>query len=155
MISWPLTLGHFVPQKSPNRAKSSNSFHWKLKGDRVLILTDLDSSMAKFFLNIFTVFDFGHLQVVNGVKVGPKIRTLCMSYLCKNWSFSKCFTWYLYNYETYLWSKFQLNLTLFTGVVAPQKTQNGISWTNNSKCFFRVKLRTANTRKLELGIQQL
>ena len=43
-----------------------------------MIFTDLDSSMAKFFLNIFTVFDFGHLQVVNwGSKLDQKFE-LCV-----------------------------------------------------------------------------
>ena len=38
-------LAHYptVPKKSPKRAKSNYSFHWKLKGDRALILTYSDS----------------------------------------------------------------------------------------------------------------
>ena len=41
-------------QKSPNRAKSYDSFQWKLKGDRALILIYLDNLMA--------IFDFDYLQ---------------------------------------------------------------------------------------------
>ena len=33
--------------------------------------------------------------------------------------FSKFFKWHLYKYEDFLWLKFQLSLTLFTGVIAP------------------------------------
>ena len=40
-------------QKSPYSAKVNYSFHWKLKADRALILTDLDNLMA--------IFNFGNL----------------------------------------------------------------------------------------------
>ena len=40
-------------------------------------------------------------------------------------SSSKCFTWHLYSYEDYLWPKFQLNQTFFTGVIAQKKPKNG------------------------------
>ena len=43
----------FVPEENPNNAKFNYSFHWKLKGDTALILTDLDNQM--------TIFDFSHL----------------------------------------------------------------------------------------------
>ena len=52
MTSWSLTLGPLhpiVPEKSPNRAKSNYNFHWKLKGDRFLILTYLDRELAIWF----------------------------------------------------------------------------------------------------------
>ena len=48
------------------------------------------------------------------VKVGRKAQTLGTSCLCKNSIFSKCFKRHLYNYENYLWAKYQLNLTFFT-----------------------------------------
>ena len=62
--SWPLTVGPFVPRKKPNRAKGNYSFHWKLKRDRALVLTDLDRQMARFFFRI-TLFDFRHLHELN------------------------------------------------------------------------------------------
>ena len=51
--TWSLTMSRFAPNKSPNSANVNYSFHWKLKGCRALILTDLDNLMA--------IFDFDHL----------------------------------------------------------------------------------------------
>ena len=49
-----------------------------------------------------------------------KPKTLgTLKILSKNQSFSKPIKWHLYNYEDYLWTKFQLNLTLLTGVFVP------------------------------------
>ena len=95
-ITWPLTLGLFVTEKSLNNAKGNYSFHWKLEGNRALILNGLDSMM--------TISDFGHVQEVNWVKVDPKTQNLGKSCHCKNSSSSKCFKWHLYNYEDYLWN---------------------------------------------------
>ena len=53
-----------------------------------------------------------------GLKLDQKLERWVKT-LCKNSSFSKSFKWHLYDYEDYLWSKFHLNLTLFTGVIAP------------------------------------
>ena len=39
-------FAHLHPKKISNRAKSYYSFHWKLKGDRALILIHLDNLMA-------------------------------------------------------------------------------------------------------------
>ena len=53
------------------------------------------------------IYDYDHLQ---GVNWGHR-RTKNSNFVhCKN----------LYNYEDYLWPKFQLNLTLFTKVIAPK-----------------------------------
>ena len=71
--------------------------------------------------------------------------------------FSKFFKWHLYKYEDFLWLKFQLSLTLFTGVIAPNPpkwAQQGLKQKKNS-CFFWVKLWTENIQKLNLGIQKV
>ena len=49
-------MSPFAPEKNPNSAKVNYSFHGKLKGDRTLILTGLESLMA--------IFDFGYLYGV-------------------------------------------------------------------------------------------
>ena len=52
-----------------------------------------------------------------GSRLHQALKTLgTLKILCKNLSFSKSFKWHLWNYEDYLWSKFQLKLKLFTGV---------------------------------------
>ena len=56
LIFVPRSTAHLQPKKIPNRTKSNYSFHWKLNGNRTLILAYLDSSMA--------IFDFGYLQGV-------------------------------------------------------------------------------------------
>ena len=57
MTSWSLTMGPPCTQKSTNGGNIYDSFQWKLKGDRSLILIYLD--------NLMVIFDFGHLQEVN------------------------------------------------------------------------------------------
>ena len=51
-------------QKDPSSAKVNYSFNWKLKGDRALILPDLDSLMA--------IFNFSHLSGVNWGQIWTK-----------------------------------------------------------------------------------
>ena len=68
------------------------------------------------------IFDFGYLQ---GVNLGQSWTKNSVKIFCKNLSFLKSFKWHLYNYEDYLWSKFQLNLMLFTGVIAPKPPKMG------------------------------
>ena len=80
-----------------------------------------------------------------------------MSCLCKNSSFSKGFKWRLYSYVD-LWSNFQLNLTKFSGFIAPNNPSKMSligSWIKKSRCFFPVKSRAAETQKLALGIQKV
>ena len=48
-----LSCYHFMFEHEPKQRKFNFSFHWNLKGDRALILTDLDSPIA--------IFDFGYL----------------------------------------------------------------------------------------------
>ena len=96
-----------------------------MKGDRALIWSYLDSQMP--------LYDFGHLQ---GVDWGQS-RTKNSNFgYCKNSSSSKFFKRPLYNYEDYLRPQFQLNLTLFTRVLAPKppKMDPIGSWTK--KTFF-------------------
>ena len=82
MASWSLTLGLFVPKISPNRAKSYYSFHWKLKGDRALILTYLDNPMI-WVVSILAIFK---KQI--GVKFGPKLITFSiLKIFVKIWAF--------------------------------------------------------------------
>ena len=76
--------------------------------------------------------------------------------------FQNLFKWNLYNYENYLWSKsaqsfFQFNLTLFTGVIAPNTPQNEPDWLVNQKssCFFWIKQRATNTQEMNLDIQKV
>ena len=106
-----------------------------MKGDRVLILIYLDSSMP--------IFDFGHLQEVNwGQSQATNSNLGTVKTLCKSLSFSKSFDWNLCNYENCLWSKFQLNLTLLTGVIAPKppKMDPIGSWTKKTLLFFLCKV---------------
>ena len=72
-----------------------------------MIWNYLDSQMP--------VYDFGYLQ---GLKFGQSQTKNSNFGYCKNSSFSKSFKWHFYNYEDYLWPNFQLNMTLFTGVIA-------------------------------------
>ena len=68
------------------------------------------------------IFDFGYLQGVNLSPSWTKTQTLStVKILCKNLSFLKSFKWHLYNYEDYMWSKYQLSLMLFTGVIPPKR----------------------------------
>ena len=62
---WPCP---FFSQKTAEiEQKVIAFFPGKGRGDRALILTYLDSSMAKVFSSqVFTFFDFGHLQGGNG-----------------------------------------------------------------------------------------
>ena len=53
-----------------------------------------------------------------------------------------------------LQSKFQLNLNLLTGVIAPQMGPIGSSRKKRS-CFFWVKSRAANNHKQKLGIRKV
>ena len=137
-------MSSFVPRKIPNSAKVNYGFHWKLKGDRALILTDLESLMA--------IFDFDHLQRVQiGVKVEPKTQTLDKSCHCKNLSSSKCFKWHLYNYENNLWPKVQLNQSLFTGGIAHKnpKMDPNRSWTKKAYWFLLAKVKNDKYSKAE------
>ena len=117
-IYGPVPISQSYPKTSPNRAKSNYSFHWKLKGDRALILNYLDSQLAVFY--------FGELQgVMWGQRWTKNWQFVYISCLCKNLSFPKCLKQYLYNYKDYLWSEFQLNLMLLVGVIAPKHTKIG------------------------------
>ena len=108
--------------------------------------------IAHWLFLILTIFR-GWIRV----KVGPKKHILGTSCFCKNSSFWKCFKWHLCNYKDYPWSTFQLNLMLFTGVIAPKfpKMDPIGSRTKKCSCLFWVKLRTANTQKPKLGIQKV
>ena len=113
---WPWAHYQFMPKKSPNRAKSYYIFHWKLKRDRALILNYLDNHLAIF----------GHLHGINwGQSWTKNWHFVYIPCLCKNSSFPKYLRQYLYNYEDYLWSEFQVNLMLFTGVIALKPTTMG------------------------------
>ena len=72
-----------------------------------------------------------------------------MSCLCKNLRFSKFFKWHLYNYEDCLWSKFQLNLTFFTGVIAlnPRKWAHRVM--NQKNLFLLGKVKNPKYSKAE------
>ena len=129
MTSWSLTLDPLPnsTQKCPNRAKSNYSFHWKLKENRTLILTYLDSQMA--------IFDFGYLQVVNWVKVSTKNWNFgyipCL--FIKIQFFQNALNMYLYNYGGLPVVRiFQLYLMFFTGVIIPTPPPfmglNGPNW---------------------------
>ena len=121
MTSWSLTP--IVLQKSPNRAKSNYIFHWKLKGNRALIFTYLNSQLA--------FFDFGHLLGVNwGQSWTKNWNFVYIPCLCKNSSFSKCFK--IVFVQLYLWSEFQLNLILFISYCS-KTHQNGHNWILNQK----------------------
>ena len=57
--------------------------------------------------------------------------------------FSKFFKWHLYNYEDCLWSKFQFNLTFFTGFIAlnPRKWAHRVMNQKNLFLLGKVKNR--------------
>ena len=110
-----------------------------------MIWSYLDSEMP--------IYDFGHLQGVNWDQSQNKNSNFGY---CKNSTFSKSFKWNLHNYEDYLWPKFQLNLTLFTKVIAPKPPKMGqLDPELKKRSFFWVKSRTTNTQKLKLGIQKV
>ena len=129
--SWSLTLDPFVPEKSPNSSQGNCNSHLKLKGDRALILTDLDSAMV--------IFDFGHFQGVNRGQIWTKNSNLDTSF-CKNLRFLKCFKGYLCNYEDFPWSNFQPSLTLFTGVIAPNLPKRPNRVMNQKKLYLLGKV---------------
>ena len=126
-----LDLSPNCTQRIQTRAKGNYSFHWKLRRVRALILIYLDSQLA--------IFDFGHLQGVNWGQSWTKNSNVYIPCLCKNSSFSKCFKYYMYNYEDYLWSEFQFNMMLFTEVIA----QNTLKWTHR---LLNQKKRGASSR---------
>ena len=70
-------LTWFPGKNSPNIGKSNRVFPRKGKGDRALILTNLDCPMADvsphFFLSFPILATFRGKRVV---KVGPKVKTL-------------------------------------------------------------------------------
>ena len=73
-----------------------------------------------------------------------------MSHGRKNLSFLKFIVWQLdFNY---LWSKFQNNLTLFTGDITKRTPKLGQLGAEPPKIrgLFRVKSRTANSQRLKL-----
>ena len=84
----------------------------------------------------------GHLQ---GVNLGQSQTKNSNFGYCKNslyikiWAFKNLF--HLYNYEDYSWSKFQLNMTLFPGVIAPKPHKMGPigSWTKKMLLSFLGK----------------
>ena len=109
------TYYQFVPKKSPNRAKRDYCFHWKLKGNGALFLIYLDSQMAILF---------GSSSGLNwGQSWTKKWNFMYIPCICKNSYFSKCFNYYLHNYYDYLWSEFQFNMMLFTGIIASNPTK--------------------------------
>ena len=69
------------------------------------------------WLFLISVIFRGYIEV----RVGPKTQILGASCLCLKSSFSRGFKRHLYNDEGYLCSKFQLNLTFLTGVIAPHR----------------------------------
>ena len=100
--------GPICTYKKPFGAKSNFTVHWKLRTDRTLFLTDLDIPMA-------------NLEIPNIVKI---------------LSFLKFITWHLDVNKGYLWSKFQIIMTLCTGFNAKPKrpknsTKRAISWMLN------------------------
>ena len=77
--SGPLTCDSalFSAKNSPNSAKSNHIFPGKRRGDRVLILTYLDSPMDEFFLHYYLFFSISAIfRGKQGVKVGPQVQTL-------------------------------------------------------------------------------
>ena len=56
-------------------------------------------------------------------KVGTKVQTLRTFFVCKNSKFSNSIVCHVDTYKEQLWSKFQLNRTIITGVIA-QKPSN-------------------------------
>ena len=61
-------------------------------------------------------------------------------------SFLKSFKWHLYNYEDYLWSKFQLNLTLLTGVIAPNPSKMGLIGSRTKKTLLFLLSKVENNK---------
>ena len=82
----PLTT---IAKNSPNSGKSNGIFPGKGRGDRALILTYMDSSMAEVFLDECLFFLI--LVIFSRkpeVKVGPKVQTLGPSFFHKNTNLS-------------------------------------------------------------------
>ena len=87
-----LNCALFPGKNSPNIAKSNRIFPGKGRGDKSLILSYLDSSMAEvyphccLFFSILAIF-----RGETGVKVGSKVPTLGSSLFHKNLNSSKNF----------------------------------------------------------------
>ena len=74
-----------------------------------------------------------------GAKLDQKLKLWVLwKILYTNVSFLKSFKSHLYNYEDYLWSKLQLSLTFFTGLLPPNlpKWANWILKQNKCCCSF-------------------
>ena len=136
---WPWAHCPFVPKKSPDRAKSNYSFHWKLKGNRALILTYLDSSMD--------IFNFSHLQRVYRGKswvhsVFVKIQVLpnALNGICKTMrttcgqNFSSIWRWLLkllHHYPPENWPNWvvnQKNVLFLQGKVENNRNKKTETW---------------------------
>ena len=112
-----MTLGSFIPRKAQIEQKFIVFIeNWKEIGPKFLLIW-----IAQWVFLILVIFR-GYIEV----KAGQKKQTLgTVKILGRNSSFSKSFKWHLYNYKDYLWLKFQVYLTLFTGVIAPKPTKIG------------------------------
>ena len=94
----------FLGKNSPNIAKNNRIFPGKRGGDRVLILTYLDSPMAEVFPHF--CLSFSILAIFRGeqvVKVGPKVQTLGPFLFHENSNPSMFFQTMLCLLEYYLW----------------------------------------------------
>ena len=138
-------MSPFVPKKSPNSAKVNYSFHWKLKGDWALIFTDLDSLMA--------IFDFGHFQGANWGQSWNKNSNITVKILVLQNALNVICT----TVRTTCGQKFS-SIRCYLLELLPTKTPK---WAQigpePKKCsgFFWLKLKTTNTQKLKLGIQNV
>ena len=94
----------FFDKNSPNIAKNNRVFPEKGGGDRVLILTYLDSPMAEVFPHFCLSFSIlAIFREKRVVKVGPKVQTLDPFLFHENLSPSMFFRTMLCLLEYYLW----------------------------------------------------
>ena len=113
LISDPRSIAHLQPKKYQIEQKViiASIESWMEIGPWFWLIW-----IAPWLFWISVIFR-GYIEV----KVGPKTQILGASCLCLKSSFSRGFKRHLYNDEDYLCSKFQLNLTFFTGVIVPHR----------------------------------
>ena len=114
--SYPLTCDSalFSDKNSPNIAKSNSIFPWKERGDKALILTYLDSSVAEVFRHYCLFFYVGHLKAETVRPFSVKTRI-----------FQKIFKQCCFLLEYYLWSEVRQYWTIFGGVRTQQHPKKG------------------------------
>ena len=126
--SYSLTYDHalFSDKNSPNIAKSNRIFSGKERGNKVLVLTYLDSPVADVFRHYCLFFYVGHLKAETGDQSSTKSTySPVRPFSVKTRIFQKVFKQCCFLLEYYLWSEVRQYWTIFGGVRTQQYPKKG------------------------------